>query len=928
MKQINKTPNVILYSMNKKDPIGVLRNINEFKCNYHFNSTSELTFRIPQKVYDSEKYKWIDNPHYDEIKPDMVLYLTDPTEIYKFNGSSVLSDSNYSLKNKDDIPNDNVRPSSNMRFNANVGLIGFEVQEETLLFDLGLSKGYIWEWQHYYDSSNHCAERKAVSDSSEYEGYEGYKHLCCNSYIPVENGDIIAVRSGLTGSSSFPPGSFKYRGFLYENNDSTTMVKNIFNSENTAGYHSANPVSRFGVNNIDIEKKRRVKKITALNNGSITVTDDDGTPYNISVTENVYSSGIRGSSSGNVFTAADSDDIVAGTEYYVGYDVNVSTNISDGYVRFDCVDTKATRTVKNGTTTWKWHLIPEGYVQIYSGLRNVTKFNVGAKTPYGIRQVWWVITNIEEKNDGISKIKTITAKSYEHTLSKKTFSFSKATMPLFFPDKIYELITSSKWRRDLWIDDNLNKKESKAAQRCNRGVLNQILDYMPEWKIGYVDSEIQSNIPIATLCCKYRTLDEVSNKSIYSFLMDVVEKSYQCFFVFDSENMTINIVSGNPPSVNNNGAPTQDGMVGSASNIVLTWSNAIKNTNIKATEDRAVTALRVHTAEDEYGMGLINPTGNDILYNFTAYKSQMQYVADPDKNRTLWEAIVAWQTEYNNQKSSYQSAAQTYVGKLLEIIQNESSLSEALAKYRSVTDKINVGAAAAEVNSPYLDYPIHYASINLEFPASWAKPYLSDLYSASKTYYETLATRDSNVSLRDSNYRTMLDIRNLLTMDYKAAVVNEGYSILSPKEVLELQKFIIEGDWTNKNATFSENFSASDIIDTLKSVYSEAKIDHDNYISQQCYEFDVSSTNIMNLDGFTKNIEELTLGRMLSLQLDSDDWQFPILMGYQVDYSNDNNFKMTFDTNYSNKPLKKRFAKLFDAINQSSSSSNSYTYED
>ena len=117
--------------------------------------------------------------------------------------------------------------------------------------------------------------------------------------------------------------------------------------------------------------------------------------------------------------------------------------------------------------------------------------------------------------------------------------------------------------------------------------------------------------------------------------MNVVEKAYQCFFIFDSENMTINIIRGNPTSINSNGAPTQDGMIGSASNIILTWNNAIKNTNIKTTEDRAVTALKVHTENDEYGMGLINPTGNNVLYNFTAYKSQMRYVADIDKNRTL-----------------------------------------------------------------------------------------------------------------------------------------------------------------------------------------------------------------------------------------------------------------------------------------------------
>ena len=923
MKRLNKIPNVILYAMNKKDSIGVLRHINEFECDYNFNSTSEIKFEIPKKIYDSETYKWIDNPNYDDIKTDMLLYLTDPTEQYKFHGSPILNDSQYSLKSIDDTT---PRPSNNMCYDVNGGVNGFEVQQEALLYDLGLSKGYTWEWQHYYDSHNNFANKKAQLDTAQCEGYLGYQHLCCDSFIPVENGDIIALRSGIPGSTEFPPQSFIYRGYYYTDNDSTTMVKNIFSSENHI-YTAPNPVSRTGINNAETEKEKRVAKIIAASNGSITVTDNDGTPYNIGVAENMHSNGIEGTSNGNVFTATNPDDIVAGVEYYVGYDINITANLSSGYIRFDCVDRKATKETKNGTTRWTWHLMPENYVQVYSGLRNVTQFNVGKKIPYSIKQVWWVITNIEENNDGINKIKTVTAKSYEHILTQKTFSLSEGIMPLFFPNKIYDLITSSNWRRDVWVDSNGQNQATTSPQRCNKGVLNQLLDYMPEWKIGYIDSEIKSNVPVATLCCKYRSLDEVDNESVYSFLMNEVEKAYQCFFIFDSENMTINIVSGNPTSVDRNGAPKQEGAVGSASNIILTWGNAIKNTNIKATEDRAVTALRVHTADNEYGMGLINPTGNDILYNFSAYKSQMQYIADFDKNRTLWEAVQAWQTAYDNIKSEYQSAAQIYVEKLLEIIQNESSISEALAQYRSVVDKINIGADYAGIQSPYLDYPIYYTNINLDYPASWAKPYLSDLYSASKNYYETLFAKNSNVSTRDYNYRVMRNSKNLLTMDYKIAVENEGYSVLSPKEVLELQKFIVEGDWTNENAIFSENFSADDIINTLKGVYTEAKTDHDNYISQQCYEFDVSSTNIMDLDGFEKNLDDLTLGRMVTLQLNNGDWQFPILMGYHIDHTDDSNFSMTFDTNYSNKPLKKRFIKLFDAISQTNSSSNFYTFE-
>ena len=912
--------------MNKKDSVGILRNIKGFECDYNFNSTSEIKFEIPKKIYDSEKYKWVDNPHYNDVKTDMLLYLADPTEQYKFNGSPILSDSQYSIKN---LNNTTERPANNMRYDVNGGINGFKLQEETLLYDLGLSKGYTWEWQHYYDSHNHFAEQKAYYDEDCYEGYyKGYQHLCCNSYIPVEKGDVVALRSGVTGNESFPPGSFRYRAYLYSDNDSTTMIKNLLHSDDIE-YTYSNPIGRYNVNNIETEKKRKYVDIVATENGSLTITDVDGTPYNVTVAINRYvTSTIAGTYSGNVFTATNPSDIVAGTKYAVGYSVNISTSLSSGYMRFECVDNKATKTTNNGTTIWMWHLMPEGYVQIYSGLRNVTSFNVGEKTSYAIKQVWWVITNIEENNDGINKTKTVTAKSYEHILTQKTFSMPEGTMPLFFPDKIYNLITSSDWRRDVWINNSNVKCESKGAQRCNRGVLNQILDYLPDWKIGYVDSEIVSSVPTATLCCKYRSLDEVNNESIYTFLMNDIERAYQCFFVFDSENMTINIISGNPTSVDSNGAPRQEGMVGSSSNIVLTWSNAIKNTNIKATEDRIVTALRVHTAEDEYGMGLINPTGNDVLYNFTAYKSQMQYVADPNKNRTLWEAIVAWQNEYDNQKSSYQSAAQTYVGKLLEIIQNESSLSEALAKYRSIADKINIGAESQDIDDRYLDYPMYYLSINLDVQENYRKRYVADLYNASKNYHETLSTMDSNVSIRDSNYRTMRSIRNKLTMNYNTAVAQEGYAVLSPQEVLELQKFIVEGDWTNENAVFSENFSAADIINTLKSVYAEAKIDHDNYISQQCYEFDVSSTNIMDLDGFEKNLDDLTLGRMVTLQLNSGDWQFPILMGYHIDHADDSSFSMTFDTNYSNKPLKKRFAKLFDSISQSGDVSNSYTYED
>ena len=228
----------------------------------------------------------------------------------------------------------------------------------------GLSINRLWTNPN---TSNSFAEQKAVSDNLSYENFLGYKHLCCNSYIPVESGDVIALRSGITGSPSFPRGSFAYRGYLYTDNDSTTMIKNLLYDDNTTySYSNASSVSRTNVSHIETEKKRKYVEIVATENGSLTIADVDGTPYSVAVAVNRYvTSTIAGTYSNNVFTATDSSDIVAGTKYAVAYSVNITTNLSSGCMRFDCVDQKATRTTSNNKTTWMWHLMPENYVQIF-----------------------------------------------------------------------------------------------------------------------------------------------------------------------------------------------------------------------------------------------------------------------------------------------------------------------------------------------------------------------------------------------------------------------------------------------------------------------------------------------------------------------------------------------------------------------------------
>lgn len=93
---------------------------------------------------------------YDNIETDKLLYLSDPTEQYKFNGSHILQDNQYYIKPlADTIPRTTgIESYSSMKYNANNGISGFKVQEETLLYDLGVSEGYTWDWKRYIDIKN------------------------------------------------------------------------------------------------------------------------------------------------------------------------------------------------------------------------------------------------------------------------------------------------------------------------------------------------------------------------------------------------------------------------------------------------------------------------------------------------------------------------------------------------------------------------------------------------------------------------------------------------------------------------------------------------------------------------------------------------------------------------------------------------------
>jgi len=845
MNKINKIPEIVLYTPDRRKILCQINGVNNLSEDIRFGTASELSFKIPQKIYDTQLYEYIDNQCYDDIVEGSVLYLNDNNDYFNFMGIKVRDD--YAV----DISSKTGRPSNDMTFNMNNYLSGFKVKDEVELFDIGSDSGYNWRWGCYINDSNGSILDKSDNLSAVYDGVSAYKHYACEDFIPVSTGDVVAMLSS---------NKFGYRIHYYREADSKTYLGVQEGMEEH--YAKYLPIGR--------------------------------------------------------------------VEIKFPYDDDSEEQLTNGYIRVELFDLKHDGSSED---SYRGYSPKYGYIKVFSGQRYCISFNGSSKgqEDYTCGEKWWVVTSIEEINEGVIPYKNITAYSYEYTLSKKTFSLSKSTLPLYIPDKIVDVVRGNTWLRDYSTSGASVPIPYCSPQRMDRGLINQILDFIPTWNIGYISPNV---------CSKYRTFDDLDNVNLYSFLINDVQSAYQCYFIFDTDRKLIHIISGTVDEDSLKGFV--GGKLGCQSSSYLSWDNAIKQTNIHTTDSRCVTALRVHSADDKYGLGLINPVGNNVLYNFDSYLSYMDFIADKDKNRTLLAAVQSFLKEIENNRSTYNNYARKLVESNLEIVKLKTKVSEALTSYRSVADKINIYLADDYPNGypsgvKYItDYPLATAELTSsdkpihDYINYHSKNLYNELYEAANTYENVRKSYDNALKSYNQNYNKMKEISLKFSLNYKIVKDKESKgintSILSSKEILALNDFIIEGDWTNENATFSDTYTSTDIINTLDSIYNEAISDFNSYISKHCYEFSVGTANILKINEF--NIEDMYLGYSVILETKSGICQYPVFMAMHIRYDDDTDFSLTFNTDYNTKPLKMKFTKLFSTINQTSVIESAWTFSE
>lgn len=233
---------------------------------------------------------------------------------------------------------------------------------------------------------------------------------------------------------------------------------------------------------------------------------------------------------------------------------------------------------------------------------------------------YFMITNVQDQDDGISLIREVDCRSLENELTFKKVTLFKG------PFKFYDYITPA------------------------NTFLQRMIDYAPGWTVGNVDTD---------LLILTRNFD-VSDNSVYSLLTSEASQAYQCIFTFDTINRKINATT--IPHATSN------------TDIYLSFNNLIKDIDLEEQSDELITAMNVYGSGD-LSISTVNPLGTDTIYDFSYFKKSEWMSSSLITAVTNWEAkILIKQPIYANTLTSLKNVSGSLVTATSELATLKANL--------------------------------------------------------------------------------------------------------------------------------------------------------------------------------------------------------------------------------------------------------------
>ena len=249
----------------------------------------------------------------------------------------------------------------------------------------------------------------------------------------------------------------------------------------------------------------------------------------------------------------------------------------------------------------------------------------GEVTPYYDRTVGMRIIDLKnygrflmvdpkEDDDGVKLSKVCTAYSLEYEFTFKKLALTEGTY-------------------NLW-----NPLAPKGT------ILGIILELMPSWKIGSVDS---------SLIDKYRTFDDSGDQNIYNFIKSDLQESYGCIFDFDTYNRLIYV---------------RDIMNEQAiSPVLFSMDNLVKEVSIDEDTEGIFTSLNVYGA-DGVDIRSVNPMGTTNIIN-------LDYFMTPDNfSQSMIDKYEIWKQTFQSYQRVYYNLTVEEALKTSQLVTEQAAL--------------------------------------------------------------------------------------------------------------------------------------------------------------------------------------------------------------------------------------------------------------
>ena len=444
---------------------------------------------------------------------------------------------------------------------------------------------------------------------------------------------------------------------------------------------------------------------------------------------------------------------------------------------------------------------------------------------------WYKIhveTNIEDT--GISK--SITANSLECTLcNKRLIDFECNTGEILYDDYVKTIFY-----------DPTNPKGS---------LLHRVLNVAQSWSVGHVDNSLAN---------KQRSFDE-DDIDVYSFLTGDVSEAFNCLFIFDTFNMTVNAYD-----LDNYGEDT---------NIYVSMDNLAQSMTESIDENSIITCYRINGGDGIY-VNEINPNSTNKIYNFEYYLPEME--------ESIQNKVKEYKEKYQSLKPQYEEIMKR-LGNQIGVIQELKT---------RLPDSLN-SKDWTKYGLDFLDSKVKsFKNIDEVYCAQGMNKPDSFNYNLYQQNLEDLNNVTAEYNKRKSEVDSATDVYNSIISERNAVQAQLDMDKWFTKDEWKtLDSYVVEETYSNDNYITTDNTTDTERFDIERQLFDVAWKD----LSKKCrpqYQYTSTLSNVLTIPQFKGFLKYFQLGNFIRMATDYDTIVKLRLISFTVDYNDTSKIDVTF----------------------------------